>query len=507
MAKKRVLLHEDSRWPEFCELFAADIVLFAVEVLGLTPTHQQIELFRSVAPSRSRTSVASGHGTGKTSGTSIIVLWHLLCFPMSVTLITANDMDQLQATMWKEIGTNIERIRQSEQYGWIADHIQIIGNTNMRIIGYGDTWFVESKTANAKSANKMAGRHGEWLLVIVDEASTVPDEVLATLRGALTEEHNRMLMNSQPTRNSGFFWRTHNDLSIANGGDWNNLVFSSVVSPLVSDAALLSLWDEYDDDERRVRILGLFPKDSSKLMMSLDVAMKMYTRGRIINEDEAYGFFVISDVASGEGLRDKSTITCVRVIGYGDRGDDARRIEVFKIPLFTNSVRANTLHNSIYEEVLEHSNALAVVDSGGLGVQVCQNLEDLNCPTYRVMWGNTCFMNSNKDRYLNLRAQASHQAARAAKEGRISVLTGDYKREMLAQSSRIPKAFTDKAKIKVPPKHSAEWNGMGSPDLWDTICFCFLEGLQYIPAEKAAVKQKLSDKIESAALEAFSDIT
>lgn len=508
MAKKRTLLHEDPRWIQFCDLFASDIVLFAFEVLGLEPTPHQIELFRSVAVSRSRTSVSSGHGTGKTSGTSMIVLWHMLCFPMSVTLITANDMDQLKATMWKEIGTNVERIRQSPQYGWIAEHIEVLADATMRVKGYEDTWFVESKTANAKTANKMAGRHGEWLLIIVDEASTVPDEVLTTLRGALTEQHNRMLMNSQPTRNAGFFWRTHHDLSIANGGDWNNLVFSSVDSPLVSDDALQTLWDEYDDDERRVRLLGQFPKDSSKLMMSLDIAMKMYKRGRIIGDDEPFGFFVLSDVASGEGLRDKSAVVCARVIGYEERGEFARRVEVFEVPLFTNGVRSNKLASPISEAMGELEGATAIVDSGGLGINVCQDLEDMGKAVVRVNWGNPCFQNKNKARYLNLRAHAMHQAARAAKECRLSILTYDHQKALLAQSSRIPKTFTDGAKLKVPPKHSPEWQGMGSPDLWDAICFAFLEGTTYVAVENQTGDSKsVASEVASEVDDLFSDIS
>src|SRR5699024_2099060 len=121
------------------------------------------------------------------------------------------DMDQLKATMWKEIGTNVERIRSNPDYGWIAEYIDVLANGTMRIRDFEDTWFVESKTANAKTANKMAGRHAKWLLVIADEASTVPDQVLTTLRGATTQRHIRMPMNSQLTRNAGFFWRTHHD--------------------------------------------------------------------------------------------------------------------------------------------------------------------------------------------------------------------------------------------------------------------------------------------------------
>lgn len=502
MAIRHLFLHQDQRWVDFCRRFAHDPVRFAVEVLRITPTHQQIELFRSVAPSRSRTSVSSGHGTGKTSGTSVLVLWHMICFFQSVTLITANDMDQMKATIWKEISTNVERIRANKNYAWLADHIEVLANATMRIKGFEKNWFVESKTANAKTANKLAGRHGKWLFIIADEASTIPDEVLTTLRGALTEEHNRMLMNSQPTRNAGFFWRTHHDLCLANGGEWNNIVLSSMDSPLVSTSALREMWDSYDDDERRVRLLGLFPQDSSKFMMSLNVAMKLYTRGRIIQDHEPYGYLITSDIASGEGVRDKSAIVCIRVIGYGDIGPDARRVEVFKIPIHTNSIRSNKFAGVIMGQGEDMTDNLKVVDSGGLGINVCQDLEDANQNIHRVNWGNPCFQNKNKDRYLNLRAQAMHQCARACKEGRVSILTNEYKKDILTQSSRIPKAFTDKGRIKVPPKGSAEWDGMGSPDLWDAICFAFLENVSYTAIDRSHIMGEGMTVAEKLSLEA-----
>jgi hypothetical protein len=238
MADRPLLLPEDPRWIPFCERYAGSIERFAIEVQGIGISEQQRDLFGCVSKSRSRTSAASGHGTGKTTGIANIVLWHLLCYPMSVTLLTANDMDQLKATLWKEIGVALERIRRGN-HGWIADHVEILANASCRVRGFELVWFVESKTANEKTANKMAGRHGEWLLIIGDEASTLPDNVLTTLSGALTEQHNRMLLTSQPTRNSGFFYRTHNDLSTVNGGEWTSLVFDSFDSPFVSDASLI----------------------------------------------------------------------------------------------------------------------------------------------------------------------------------------------------------------------------------------------------------------------------
>ena len=82
----------------------------------------------------------------------------------------------------------------------------------------------------------------------------------------------------------------------------------------------------------------------------------------------------------------------------------------------------------------------------------------------------------------------------------------NIKKEVLAQSSRIPKTFTDKGRIRVPPKHTAEWEGMGSPDLWDAICFAFLENVTYIAAERTVGGENLGQALEEEAEAMFDDI-
>ncbi len=497
-------LEQEPRWLKFCERYMANLPLFAIEVLGVDViSSQQLTLLEAVQVPRSRVSVSSGHSTGKTFSISAIVLWHLTCYLNSVTLLTANDADQLKSTVWKEISTRVESLK-GGYFDWLYHYIDVLADGTMRIKGHEKNWFVESKTANAKTANKMAGRHAKWLLIIGDEASTIPDEVLKTLYGALSEEYNRMLLTSQGTRNAGEFWRTHNELSVNQGGDWLAFVFSSFDSPWASDEFLRQMWEEYDDDERAIRLLGEFPQDSSKTMMSLKDANSMYSRSRIIKDDEHFGWVLLADIASGEGLRDKSSCVIARVIGSGDLGDNARRVEIFSIPLLTNNIRSNVFSNYLVEQGDSYNNITYVVDAGGLGVNVCQDLEDKNKTLHRVWWGAPCFKKKNKDRYLNLRAQAMHQAARAVKEGRLSILCNDHKRVMLSQSSRIPKEFTDGAKIKVPSKGTSAWDGLGSPDLWDAVCFAFLENVEYMASEQDFKK---SDKITSKdkAVEAMED--
>lgn len=503
---------QDLRWKWLVKTYAPNPERFQREVLLTDLSDQQIELHASVAAPSSRTSVASGHGTGKTRSIAGLCLWHLCCFRFSNTLLTANDMDQMKVTIWKEIDQAVLRMRQTK-FAWLADYIEVLADGSARIRGFEKSWFIESKTANRQNANKMAGRHADWLLIIVDEASTVADEVTTTLNGALSSgAGNRMLMTSQPTHTSGFFYRTQTELSVRHGGNWNDLVFSSVDSPWVSDEALLEWWQTYDDDEKRVRVLGEFPQDASNKMMGMKHAESMYSRGQIIGDDEAYGWFVLCDVALGEGERDKSAIVIARVIGEGDYGPHARRVEITAVPLHTNRVRSTQLPGNIQEAGATYENPTYIVDAGGLGGTTCQALEENGIPVTRVLWGQPCKKSKNKKRYRNKRAQAMHQAARAAKEGRLSILTNRYTKTLKEQAANIPKRFVEGGKIKVPEKGSTDWEGRGSPDLWDAICFAFLEGVSYMPVSGNRTKsstdeaESVSEAMDKAADDAFGDI-
>src|SRR5260370_901464 len=70
----------------------------------------------------------------------------------------------------------------------------------------------EQQTALGLSTNereKFAGWHCEHLLVIVDEASGVPDCLFEVIQGTLTAAHCRLLLIGNPTRTDGVFFASH----------------------------------------------------------------------------------------------------------------------------------------------------------------------------------------------------------------------------------------------------------------------------------------------------------
>ncbi len=86
----------------------------------MMPTHQQLELLDSVSPPGSRTSVRSGHGSGKSRSLAVLALWHLLCYPKSNTMITAPKIEQVRNVAWKEMADVLDLIRSKGGQSWIA---------------------------------------------------------------------------------------------------------------------------------------------------------------------------------------------------------------------------------------------------------------------------------------------------------------------------------------------------------------------------------------------------
>lgn len=489
-------LIDDPRYVPFAARYAFDLNRFAAEVVGMDPTHQQIELFDSVSPPGSRTTVRSGHGSGKSRSLAVIVLWHLLCYPKSNTMLTAPKIEQVRNIAWKEMADVLDLMRDKGGQPWIVDYVAF-ESERVYVKHFKAQWFAFAKTAPRGAPENMAGLHRDWYLIVADESSGIPDPNYAVMTGALTDRRNRMLLLSQPTRPSGFFYETHNKLAAHNGGVWNSIRMDSRDSPLVSSAFIEEKREEYTEQEFTIKVLGEFPESRDDYLLGRAVSEDCFNRS-VIPDGTGYGLFLSCDVGAGE-YRDKSIALVAKVAGYGDFGPDARRVQVVSVPISSNTRNLQSFTGDIFHLGAKLESVTTLVDAGGMGVAVCQGLETLGLPDVkRVKWGNPCFQKRNKDRFVNLRAQAMVHASRAAKEGRLGIAEGPWRRELLDQMSRVPFHFDERARYAIAKKDDMRKQGLPSPDLWDAVCFCFLEdaiynlcdpGVEAIGPAESAVKQ------------------
>ena len=203
-----------------------------------------------------RISIRSGHGIGKSTVISWILLWYLYCHYLAQVNCTAPTGDQMYDVLWKEVSKWLKLMPRHVQtkFEWQANYI--------RIVEHPEAWFARARTARKESPEALAGMHGENVLALIDEASGVHDEIFNTMEGSLTDYKPMIIMISNPTRLIGYFYDSHKGSDAKN---WQNFVFNSEQSPFVDNAYVQRIIDKHgkDSDEYRIRVLGEFPREDA----------------------------------------------------------------------------------------------------------------------------------------------------------------------------------------------------------------------------------------------------
>lgn len=501
MARPTILQHP--LYGQFVDRYCADPLRFAVEVCALEPSADQIDLFNAVAAPTARVSVVSGTTTGKTAAFGRIALWHLLCHPYAVVegkieigsnaYIGAPRIQQVSDGVWKEMQDAKLAIANNSEFDWLDGYFDIT-KTRVTVRGYEDQWFIAQMALQAGQSVGIAGKHRFWQMVIGDEAAGISDDHFKVINGTQTQGGNRTILASQGVRNAGFFYETHHNLNSVNGGAWTALRFDSERSPFVTDETLREREQECggrDTIEYKIRVRGLFAEDTSSVLLSRSEVEGIFGSQPLVLTDEAFGYILSVDVGAGE-YRDDSVVSVARVIGNGDFGDDARRVEVFKIPLASNSKNEIDLAGEVIAIYGQFTNATLMIDHGGIGASVCRLVEREGIPVMKIDWGKPCFKKAYKDRFYNQRACANVRLRDAIRQGRFRVTASMDKRlreKILLQGSRLPYHFAEAGGLRyvMAKKEDMAREGIKSPDIWDTFAFLFLEDAYYMPTGSTAI--------------------
>lgn len=262
--------------------FRDEPLYFVQSVFGVNPTEQQRRLLEAVARPGARVTVRSGHGTGKTTALAWLALWHPICFEDSRVPCTAPTGHQLQSVLWAEIAKWHSRMPD-----WFRRQVTVQAD-QVKVRGAEYSQFAVARTARKENPEALQGFHAENLMFIIDEASGVPDPIFQAAEGALSTPNARVVMTSNPTQTTGYFYDSHNrDRNL-----WVPLRFSCLDSPLVSPEYMERMATKYgeDHDIYRVRVLGEFPSASFQQLIPRELAEEA-TR-RHLRKDE-YDFAAI----------------------------------------------------------------------------------------------------------------------------------------------------------------------------------------------------------------------
>ena len=171
---------------------------FVEDVLHAIPDKWQCAVLQDVAI-KSKISVRSGQGVGKTALESWVCIWFLTCRPYAKVIATAPTMQQLYDVLWAEVAKWLNNSLVKNMLKWTKTKIYMIGDE--------ERWFATAKTAT--KPENMQGFHEDHMLIIVDEASGVADPIMEAILGTLSGEDNKLLMCGNPNRLEGVFYDSH----------------------------------------------------------------------------------------------------------------------------------------------------------------------------------------------------------------------------------------------------------------------------------------------------------
>lgn len=444
-------------------LYQKDPVLFAKEVCSFIPDEWQRDVLMDLATSK-RVSVRSGHGVGKTGVEAISALWFLCCFKFPKIIATAPTRQQLNDILWSEI----EKWRSRSP---LLKELLVWTKTYVYMKGYEKRWFAVAKTASAPE--NMQGFHEDNMLIIVDEASGVEDEIMEAILATLSGGNNKLLMCANPTRTTGTFYDSHN----RDRGLYKCHRVSSLDSTRTNKENIKSFMRKYGEHSNvvKVRVYGDFPTQEDDVFIPLSLIEKSVVTE--IDTEEIMKITMGVDVAR---YGDDETIIASNVNG---------KIELPVVRHGQSLMRTVgdivMLYKKLIEENQSYKGVITVyIDDTGLGGGVTDRLEEVKreeklrrLEIIPVNFGSKPPQDGSSEHYDDISTYMWAMVKEEMEAGEISIPDDE---ELVAQLSVRKYFITSRGKIVLESKKDMKERGIKSPDRGDAVALsCFTRNKVY----------------------------
>ena len=427
---------------DFVTAYGGDPVGFVVDVLGANPSPWQRSFLEAVARGERRITVRAGHGVGKSTACSWALIWHMVTRYPQKAVVTAPTAAQLFDALFAELKAWINRLPPI-----LRDSFDVFSD-KVAFKAAPESSFISARTSSAERPEALAGVHSEHVLLVVDEASAVPEAVFEAAAGSMSGHSATTILISNPTRNSGLFYKTHHQLA----SDWYRLHVSCIGNPLVTEDFVRQIAATYGEGSNayRIRVLGEFALTDDDTLIGAELVDAAIDRDVTVTEDEPmiYGL----DVARFGTDR---TALCKR------RGN-----LVVEIKSWGGLDLMQTVGMVVNEAKLDRP-AEICVDTIGLGSGVADRLREqgFNVKDVNVSESSAMNPNANKLRdelWMSAKDWLSTRSVKLPKD------------DMLRMELVAPRYnFTSSGKLVVESKDSMRKRGQRSPDLADAFCLTF----------------------------------
>ena len=413
---------------------------------GIDLWSKQQELLQSIADNKF-TACRACHEVGKSFAMAVAILSWVDTFGHDAFVVfTAPTYPQVDAIIGRELRDMVTNLR--------LEHIEVMASNEIKykgsMRGYG------RKPADHNPAG-LSGLHARRPFVVIDEGCAVPKNLFVGANTIAGHKNARVCTIGNPDNPVSHF-RT----LFEPGTKWHNIKIDAYSSPNFTGERGPEIWEEVLIEPETVEEWKKEWGENSPLFTS-----KVKAEFPTSSEFSVYDYQLILD-AFDETVRD-SRAKCLTLDVASSGSDEA----------IAYAIRAN---GHVTEEFAEsksdlmaladraamwwrgNRNAVVIVDANGLGEGVYSRLRQLKVrvkPFYA--------QNSPRDKktYVNARAEAAYDTARAMRSGAIILpLHDDILRGELPT---VMWEFGDKNKIKLMSKEDMAERGLASPNRADAL--------------------------------------
>lgn len=431
-------------------------VWFVENVLGVEHIETwQRETLEALDRGETRISIRSGHGVGKTAFVAWCAL-HYILFRNNVKIpVTSPSSSQLKDGLIPEIALWAGKLPP-----FLRNELSILSERVEKISDPKNN-FISFRTARADQPEALAGVHAQFVMVLVDEASGVPEIVYQTAQGTLSTKGAIVILIGNPTKSSGYFYRTQTRMKKR----WWAKKVSCYDSTRVSKDYIEEVMDTYgiNSNQFRIRVLGEFPGSEDDTVIPREYA------------ESALGRDIVEEL---------SEVDIVWGIDPGRGGDPtgfcARSPHiVFDLELWSD---ADTMIivgrvKRKWDETPTHLRPKRIyVDSIGIGGPVADRLRELDNFCDQVIDVNVAEAAPTSSRYHKLRDEMWYNMRAFYEAKNVRIEPSLKYAETLVEELVIPLDIPmSSGKLRVEPKEEMKRRGFPSPNLADalgvTLCY------------------------------------
>lgn len=425
---------------------------------------KQIEILESIRDNR-RTAVRSCHGPGKSFIAARAAAWWIETHNDAFVVTTAPSGPQVKAILWKEIGRchgkGSLRGRTNQTEWWLKSQYG-----KEEIVAYG------RKPADYDE-HAFQGIHANHVLIVIDEACGVPENLWEAADNLMTNENAKILAIGNPDDPVTQFAEVCKP-----GSGWHVISISAFDTP--------NFTGEYVPDNIRDLLVSKLYEEEKKRKWGEDNPMYVAKILGEFPEVSAGGLIQIKWVKEAQ-LR---TLEPIGEIELGvDVGGGLDKNVIYKrqgpvVRLYSKDFNPDTMQSlgNLMKAVKETGATKAKVDAIGIGAGMCDRAKEIAADqkesrntrqTAGVIEGvkvSTAAINSED--FVNLRAEGYWGLRERFQEGQIDLDPDDD--DLAAQLVDVRTKPSSTGRTQIESKEQMRTRGKSSPDEADALMLAFV---------------------------------